>query len=73
MRSPTSGWGSWWPQPPRRSGRASCRPDPDPEQLIYEVDALLLMAHAAYIMYGDPALLERARVGLVRLLGPRPA
>ena len=47
--------------------------DPDPEQLIYEVDALLLMAHAAYTMYGDPALLERARVGLVRLLGPRPA
>jgi AcrR family transcriptional regulator len=46
--------------------------DPDPQQLIYEVDALLLMAHAAYIMYGDPALLERARVGLVRLLGPRP-
>jgi AcrR family transcriptional regulator len=47
--------------------------DPDPEQLIYEVDALLLMAHAAYTMYGDPAMLERARVGLVRLLGPRPA
>jgi AcrR family transcriptional regulator len=46
--------------------------DPDPEQLIYEVDALLLMAHAAYTMYGDPALLERARVGLARLLGPRP-
>ena len=43
--------------------------DPDPEQLIYEVDALLLMAHAAYTMYGDPALLERARVGLARLLG----
>ena len=47
-------------------------PTPDPEQLIYEVDALLLMAHAAYAMYGDPALLERARVGLARLLGPRP-
>ena len=47
-------------------------PDPDPEQLIYEVDALLLMAHAAYTMYGDPALLERARVGLARLLGARP-
>ena len=46
--------------------------DPDPEQLIYEVDALLLMGNAAYIMYGDPALLERARVGLARLLGPRP-
>ncbi len=46
--------------------------DPDPEQLAYEVDALLLMAHAAYTMYGDPALLERARVGLARLLGPRP-
>jgi AcrR family transcriptional regulator len=46
--------------------------DPEPVQLIYEVDALLLMAHAAYTLYGDPALLERARVGLVRLLGPPP-
>ena len=46
--------------------------DPDPEQLIYEVDALLLMGNAAYTMYGDPVLLERARVGLARLLGPRP-
>jgi AcrR family transcriptional regulator len=46
--------------------------DLDPEQLIYEVDALLLMAHATYTMYGEPALLERARVGLARLLGPRP-
>jgi AcrR family transcriptional regulator len=47
-------------------------PDPDPEQLTYEVDALLLMAHSAYTMYGDPAMLQRARVGLVRLLGPPP-
>jgi AcrR family transcriptional regulator len=46
--------------------------DPDPEQLIYEVDALLLMGNAAFTMYGDPALLERARVGLARLLGRRP-
>jgi hypothetical protein len=30
------------------------------------------MGNAAYTMYGDPALLERARVGLARLLGPRP-
>jgi AcrR family transcriptional regulator len=48
-------------------------PDPDPDQLVYEVDALLLMAHSAYTMFGDPAMLQRARVGLVRLLGPPAA
>ena len=46
---------------------------PEPQQLAYEVDALLLMAHAAYTTLGDPAVLERSRRGIERLLGPQPA
>jgi AcrR family transcriptional regulator len=45
---------------------------PDPQQLAYEVNALLLMAHAAYTTFGDPAFLERSRRGIERLLGPQP-
>ncbi len=40
----------------------------DAEQVAWEVDALLLMAHAAFVMTADPAALERSRIGLVRLL-----
>jgi AcrR family transcriptional regulator len=47
--------------------------DPDPDQLVFELDALLLMAHTAYATSADPANIERARRGLERLLGPRPA
>jgi AcrR family transcriptional regulator len=46
---------------------------PEPQQLVYEVNALLLMGHASYTMFADPALLERSRRGLERLLGPRPS
>jgi AcrR family transcriptional regulator len=46
---------------------------PDAAQLAFEVNALLLMGHATYTMFGDPALLDRSRRGLERLLGPRPA
>jgi AcrR family transcriptional regulator len=46
--------------------------DPEPEQLVYEIDALLLMAHTTYAMSGDRTCLERARRGLERLLGARP-
>ncbi len=45
----------------------------EPRQLAYEVNALLLMGHAAYTTFGDPTFLERSRRGLERLLGPRPA
>ena len=45
---------------------------PDPEQLVFEINALLLMGHTTYTMFGDPALLGRSRRGLERLLGPRP-
>jgi len=44
----------------------------DPEQLVFEVNALLLMGHTAYTMFRDPSLLDRARRGLARVLGPRP-
>lgn len=46
-------------------------PTPEPEQLVYEINALLLMAHTSYTMFGDPSYLERSRRGLERLLGPR--
>ena len=45
---------------------------PEPDQIAYEIDALLLMAHAAYTTFGDPAFLDRTRRGLERLLGPQP-
>jgi AcrR family transcriptional regulator len=46
--------------------------DPEPQQLVVEVNAMLLMGHATYTMFRDPSLLERSRRGLERLLGPRP-
>ena len=46
---------------------------PEAAQVAFEVDALLLMAHATYTTFGDPAYLGRSRRGLQRLLGPRPA
>jgi hypothetical protein len=33
---------------------------------------MLFMGHASFVMYGDPALLDRARRGIERLIGPRP-
>ena len=45
----------------------------DPAQVAFEVNALLLMGHQSYRLLGDPALLERSRRGLERLLGPRPS
>lgn len=48
-------------------------PAPEPQQLAFEIDAMLLMAHATYTTFGDPDWLGRSRRGLQRLLGPRPA
>jgi AcrR family transcriptional regulator len=45
---------------------------PEPRQLAYEINALLLMGHATYTTFGAPVFLERSRRGLERLLGPRP-
>ena len=44
----------------------------EPEQLAYETDALLLMAHATFAMSGDTAVFDRTRRGLERVLGERP-
>jgi AcrR family transcriptional regulator len=45
----------------------------EPEQLAYEVDALLLLAHASFAMTADTDAFDRTRRGLERLLGKRPS
>jgi AcrR family transcriptional regulator len=45
----------------------------DVEQLTFEVNAMLMMANAAYVMNPSPEVLERARRGVARLIGPEPA
>jgi AcrR family transcriptional regulator len=52
--------------------RGELPPSPDAAQVVFEVNALLLMGHATFTMYADPALLEAARRGVERVLGPRP-
>jgi AcrR family transcriptional regulator len=42
----------------------------DLDQLVFEINALLLMGHTTYTMFRDPTLLQRSRRGLERLLGP---
>jgi AcrR family transcriptional regulator len=44
----------------------------DVEQLTFEVNAMLMMANAAYVMNPSPEVLERARRGIARLIGPEP-
>ena len=48
-------------------------PTEAPEQLAFELDAMLLMANAAYVMDPRPEALDRARRGIERLIGPPPA
>jgi AcrR family transcriptional regulator len=36
----------------------------DPAQLAFELDAFLLMANAAFLLYNDPFTIERARVAI---------
>jgi AcrR family transcriptional regulator len=38
--------------------------DEDPAQLVFELDAFLLMANMAFVLDGDPQTLERARVAV---------
>jgi hypothetical protein len=45
----------------------------DAEQLTFEIDAMLLMANAAYVMDPGPEVLDRGRRGVARLIGPEPA
>jgi len=48
-------------------------PAADAEQLTFEIDAMLLMANAAYVMDPSPGVLERGRRGVARLIGPEPS
>ena len=36
----------------------------DPTQLVFELDAYLLMANMHFVLYGDPRTIERARVAV---------
>ena len=40
----------------------------DPEQLAFEIDSMLLGANAAFVMFGDPVAIERARTGIEGIL-----
>lgn len=40
------------------------RPDLDTAQLAFETNALLVAANLAYPLFGDPGILERARLGV---------
>ena len=48
-------------------------PAEDAQQLAFEIDAMLLMANAAYVMEPSPEVLERGRRGVAKLIGPPPA
>jgi AcrR family transcriptional regulator len=59
---------------PVKDAQAAGEIDPaqDAAQLTFEVNAMLLMANAAYVMDPSPEVLERARRGIERLIGPAP-
>ena len=40
----------------------------DPEQLAFEVDSLMLGANSAFALFGDPAVIDRARTGIEAIL-----
>jgi AcrR family transcriptional regulator len=49
-------------------------PDLDPAQLAFETNALLVAANLAFPLFGDPKILDRARVGVrERLRAAAPA
>jgi len=52
-------------------------PSEDPTQLAFELDAFLLMANAAFLLYDDPVAVERARSAIRarinRAQGPLPS
>jgi AcrR family transcriptional regulator len=47
-------------------------PAEDAEQLAFEIDAMLLMANAAYVMEPSAEALDRGRRGIAKLIGPPP-
>jgi AcrR family transcriptional regulator len=44
------------------------KPEEDPTQIAFELDALVLLANAQYVASGDVSALDRARHGIKRLL-----
>lgn len=44
-------------------------PDVDTAQLAFELNAVLVAANTSFILRGDPAAFERARVAVRRRLG----
>ncbi len=48
-------------------------PEIDAAQLAFETNALLVSANLAYPLFGDPTILERARVGVRERLGSAAA
>ena len=48
-------------------------PAMDAEQLTFEIDAMLLMANAIYVLDPRPEVLERGRRGVAKLIGTEPA
>ena len=48
-------------------------PAMDAEQLTFQIDAMLLMANALYVLDPRPEVLERGRRGVAKLIGPEPA
>ncbi len=48
-------------------------PAMDADQLTFEIDAMLLMANAIYVLDPRPEVLERGRRGVAKLIGPEPA
>jgi uncharacterized protein (DUF934 family) len=56
--------------------RGEIDPGADPGQLAFETNALLIGANLAFPLFGDPRILDRARVGVRERLGraaPPPA
>jgi hypothetical protein len=43
-------------------------PSEDPEQLAFELDSYLLLANAQFVISGDSAPMDRARVAIERRL-----
>jgi AcrR family transcriptional regulator len=48
-------------------------PGADAEQLAFEINAMLLLANAMYVMEPAPEVLDRGRRGIAKLIGPPPA
>ena len=42
-------------------GQGEIAADADPEQIAFEIDAAMLGANAAFLLFGDSEALERAR------------